>query len=167
MSTEFQITVDDYIAAGLLNGEMTPKSKIIHLVIDIVLVVSGIAAFYIDQPIWASGFIGAAIGANLLPFILRRIVIPWRLKKHYGKYNKMRKPMTVSMNGDEGIKFESEDGTGLLNWKDIHHWRENNEYLLIYLAPKIYHLLPKRIAENGFLLQDLKGNLIKNIGEST
>ena len=62
MEAEFQITRDDYVAAGLLNGEMTRKAKYIHYSIDAVLIVLGIAALYVDRYILAGGLIGAAIG---------------------------------------------------------------------------------------------------------
>jgi hypothetical protein len=166
MPVQFTITAEDYIAAGLLNGEMTRTAKRIHYAIDAVLVISGVVALYYGKGIWAGGLIGAAIGGNLLPFILRKYVAPWRLRAHYAKYRQMRKPLTIAVAND-GIKFESEDGVGVLKWPDIHHWRENDLLILIYLAPKIYHLVPKRIVEDGFPLEELKAGLIRNVGNAT
>jgi len=166
MESEFQITQDDYVAAGLLNGEMTRKSKIIHYTIDAVLVLLGIAAFYADKIIWASGLVGAAIGGNLFPYALRGLYAPWYLKRHYQKYKVVKKPISILLL-DMGVKFTTSNGEGLLKWEEMHHWRENSSLILIYLAPKIYHMIPKRIEKSGFSIAKLKEGLIENVGIAT
>ena len=166
MTEEFQITSDDYVSAGLLNGEMTSRAKYIHYAIDASLVALGIAALYFEKYIWACGLIGAAIGGNLLPFVLRNLYSPWYLRHHYDKYKAVKKPISISIL-DEGVKFTSESGEGLLNWQEIHHWREGSSMILIYLAPRIYHMVPKRIAEVGFPLRELKEKLIEHVGNAT
>lgn len=166
MEAEFQITEKDYVAAGLLNGEMTRKSKYIHYAIDAVLVLLGIVAFYADKIIWAGGLIGAAIGGNLFPYALRGLYAPWYLKRHYRKYKVVKKPISILLL-DEGVKFTTSNGEGLLKWEDMHHWRENSSLILIYLAPRIYHMIPKRIEELGFSITKLRNELIENVGIAT
>lgn len=163
METEFQITQDDYVAAGILNGEMTHKSKYIHYAIDVVLLVLGVIAIYTDNILWAGGLIGAAIGGNLLPYVLRCFYVPWYLKRHYQKYKAIRNPVCILLL-DEGVKFSSSSGEGLLKWEEMHHWRENSSFILIYLAPKIYHMIPKRIEKSGFSISKLREGLIENVG---
>jgi len=166
MATEYRISVDDYIQAGLLNGEMTARSKRIHLYIDIALVVLGALAFYFEQGIIGGALIGAAVGGNLLPYILRNYVSPWLLKRHYDKYPQMKKPVEITLD-ELGIRMESEDGSGILKWQDINRWRENKLLILVYLAPKIYHLIPKRIVNDGFPLQKLEEKLLDHVGVAT
>ena len=166
MEAEFQITKEDYVSAGLLNGEMNRKAKYIHYAIDAVFVILGFAMLYLGKMIWAGGFIGAAIGGNLLPYALRSLYVPWYLKRHYDKYKVVKKPVSISIN-DEGIKFSTSDGEGLLKWDEVHHWRENDSLILIYLAPKIYHMVPKRIEDMAFPVWQLKEKLLEHVGTAT
>ena len=166
MEAEFQITRDDYVAAGLLNGEMTRKAKYIHYSIDAVLIVLGIAALYVDRYILAGGLIGAAIGGNLLPYALRGLYVPWYLKKHYEKYKVVKKPVSISLH-DDGLKFATSSGEGSLKWSEIHHWRENDLLILIYLAPKIYHMIPKRVESSDFPVDRLRDRLFEHVGVAT
>ena len=82
------------------------------------------------------------------------------------RYKVVKKPLAILML-DEGIKFSSENGEGLLRWEEMHHWRENSSLILIYLAPRIYHMIPKRIEGSGFSITKLKAGLIENVGIAT
>lgn len=166
MPIKFHITPEDYVSAGLLNVEMTKRSKIIHYIIDSIFIILGLIAWYFERHIIVGWLIGAVIVGNLLPFLLRKFFVPWQLKRHYKKYSKIKKPFAIILNNDS-IKFESEDELGILEWNDIYKWRENSKYILIYLAPQIYHLVPKRIIEDGFPLNELEEALTKNVGIST
>jgi hypothetical protein len=165
MPTTIHITEEDYVNAGLLNGEMTRRSKRWHLAADILFVVLGCIAWYFDKRMIAFGLWGAGIGGAVGPLLIRQFLVPVLLKRHYRKYPKIQKPMTISL-GDEGLLFAADDGTGRLSWSEIHGWRENIEYLLVYLAPRMYHVLPKRIENEGFPLNELKQRLIENVGSA-
>ncbi|WP_027709752.1 YcxB family protein [Zooshikella ganghwensis] len=146
MKSQYRISSEEYIKAGLLNGEMSSKSKKVHMVIDVSFVVVGLVFIYLGNNVLAVGFIGAAIGGNLLPFIIRRFYTPWYLKRHFHKYPAIQKPISISVL-ENGVKFESESGEGTIMWNEIHHWREGKDMVLIYLAPKIYYVVPKRVPE--------------------
>ena len=166
MPNQFIISVEEYIASALLNGEMTQKGKRIHLAIDISLLILGVVTLFYGRYVIACASIGAVIGGNLFPFLLRKIYVPWMLKKHYEKYSNIKKPISASVE-NEGIKFESTDGANnVLKWLDIYSWRENNFLLLIYLAPNIYNIVPKRIETEGFPLQELRQRLLDNVGNA-
>jgi len=165
MEVTFQITLDDYISASLLSGEMTKRSRYIHYIIDILLIILGISSLYYGKYIWAGSFIGAAIGGNLLPYGLRKFFSPWYLRRHYNKYKVMKKPLSISLL-TEGIQFKSESGEGFLKWQEIHHWREGPSMILIYLAPRIYYIIPKKILEQGFPIEELKTYLFNHLGKS-
>ena len=166
MSIKFHITPEDYVAAGLLNVQITQRSKIIHYIIDPTFVILGLIAWYFERHIITAWLIGAVIISNLLPLLFRNLLLPWLLKRDYKKYNKIKKPTSIILNNG-GIKFESEDEFGTLEWNDIYKWRKNSKYILIYLSPQLYHLVPKRIIEDGFPLNELEEALTKNVGIST
>ena len=43
----------------------------------------------------------------------------------------------------EGLAMASRDGQGLLRWETVLKWREDEEFVLIYLAPRLFHILPE------------------------
>jgi hypothetical protein len=165
MATRFEITVDDYVACGKLNGEMTRRSRIAHAAIDGILIVSGILAWTYGQSLLAAALVGAGIGAFLIPWGLGRTFIPWYLKRHFAKYPKIRKPIEIDFD-DDGIRFTSSDEIGVLRWDEIHRWRADDNYLLLYPAPRIYHLVPRRIERLGFPMKELMAHLSKRVGSA-
>jgi hypothetical protein len=166
MPVPFTISEQDYVKSAQLNGELTKKAKIFHLIIDTLLFLAGVSSLLNGNIILGSAFIGVAIGAVTLPYLLKFFIIPFILKRHYKKYRQMQKQMNVELAAD-GLSFQTETGSALLTWPDIHAWRENNEYIIIYIAPKIYHVLPVRISENGFPISELKSALLSNVGIAT
>ena len=126
MSVPFTISEQDYVKSAQLNGELTKKTKIVHLVIDTLLVLAGISSILNGNIVLGSAFIGAAIGAVTLPFLLRILVIPFLLKRHYKKYRQMQKQMSVELTTD-GLSFKTETGSTILKWPDIYAWRLRNE----------------------------------------
>jgi hypothetical protein len=162
MTSKYQITPEEYVKAGLLNGEIRGKAKIIHIGIELLLVAAGLVFLYLEEYIFASGLIGAVIGGYLIPFLFRKCYTPWYLKKHYCKYPAMQKPMSIFVMED-GVKFKNDAGEGTVAWSEIHKWREGKEMVLIYPAPKIYYMVPKRVSEIG----DLCENLQSRVGKAT
>lgn len=163
MPASFTISENDYIKSAQLNGAPTKKAKIFHLVVDILLFLAGITSLLNANIVLGFAFIGAAIGAITLPFLLRALIVPLILRRHYKKYRQMQKQMSVELIAD-GLSFKTENGSSSLVWADIYSWRENSEYIIIYIAPKIYHTLPTRIRENGFPIDELKSELLRHVG---
>ena len=130
------------------------------------LVLAGASSLLNGNIVLGSAFIGVVIGAVTLPFLLKNFVIPFLLKRHYKKYRQMQKQMSAELTAD-GLLFKTETGSATLKWLDIYAWRENSEYIIIYIAPKIYHVLPVRIGENGFPVSELKNVLLSNVGVAT
>lgn len=155
MENQYQITVDEYVQAGLLNGELSRKTKQIHWAIEAGLLALGAVFFYLNSVALAFGMIGAVLGANLLPYLLRKLFVPWSLRRHYKNYLAIQKPTTISVL-DQGVKFASPSGEGTILWGELHHWRENAELILLYPAPRIYYMVPKRVAESISLVENLK-----------
>lgn len=44
----------------------------------------------------------------------------------------------------EGLSWSTARGTALVPWDDLYGWREGPSLFLLYLAPEMYHLVPKR-----------------------
>ena len=166
MPTTFTITEEDYIKSALLNGELTRKTKIVHLVIDLLLVAAGFISFIRGDASLAYIFIGTAVGAVTAPYLVRLTLTPWLLKRHYKKYRQIQRPIDAQLT-TEGMFYSTDAGSALLKWADIFSWRESRDYILIYVAPKMYHVLPTRLTDNGFPIDKLKSELLNHVGVAT
>jgi hypothetical protein len=78
----------------------------------------------------------------------------------------MQKQMSIEL-ATEGLSFKTKNGNSILPWADIYSWRESNEYILIYIAPKMYHTIPVRLGESGFPIKELKSELSSHVGIAT
>jgi len=56
---------------------------------------------------------------------------------------------------EEGIEFSTADSNGMIRWEKFLKWRQNDNYLLVYLMPRMYYIIPKSIEASGFDLAAL------------
>ncbi len=166
MQATFNITEQDYVKSAIINGEPTRKTKIFHFTVDALLILAGTLSFLNGNYALAGAMFGTAIGAVILPFSIKKLFGPLLLKRHYKKYRQIQRSISVQLTTD-GIFYSTDSGTALLKWADIFSWRESSEYILVYVAPKIYHILPTRLIELGFPIEDLKTALHNNVGAAT
>ena len=158
MKATYHITEDDYAAALILGTRVTLRS-FSRLGVLICIVVLG--AFLIGEE--ATAFVYGASGTVtiflvLYFLVLRRFTIPASLRKHYRQYRLMQDPVSVELT-DSGIVQTSEQFTTKLPWDYILGWRENDAYFLLAIAPRLYHIMPKRIAAEGFDFNLLRSRL--------
>lgn len=152
MKTEYTITEIDYVNAMKLFTRISSRTTILYV---IALLMLGFVAVN-GSPILKNAAIGGLIGGVAVIFLVRFVINPVLSRKHYRKYKAIQEPLFIQLM-DEGVQFSNFDGEGLLRWEKIHKWRQNEEYVLIYPMPRIYHIIPKTIGESGFDL----GALIK------
>jgi len=162
MKAEYKITEDDYVKALKLYGKLTPKLIIIYAVAIIILV---LLAIYGSQII-RGGAIGALVGGSIAVFGGRFVVAPLLARRHYRKYKAIQEPMAVEFN-DDGLMFYSTDAESKLKWNKILKWRQNSDYILVYLMPRLYHVIPKPLSNIGFKIDKLVALLEQNVGKET
>ena len=156
MKKEYNITEEDYVLADKLYSKPTKNILIFYFVSALALILASIT--YDKIIIGICGIIGGYIGQATV----RHLYSPWATKRQYRSYKAAHKPILISKT-PEGINFKSEVGDAILIWEHIHSWRENTNYLLIYQAPKIYHIIPKRI---GSIANDIRESLINKVGSA-
>lgn len=158
MKATYHISEDDYAAALILGTRVTLRS---FTRLGVLICVFVLGAFLIGEEAIAfiSGAAGTVVIFLVLYFLLlRRFVVPASLRKHYRKYRLMQDPVSVELS-DDGIEQTSEQFTTKLPWEYILGWRENDEFFLLAIAPRLYHILPKRIASDGFDFDLLRSRL--------
>jgi hypothetical protein len=162
MSTEYTLTEREYVSAALLNGEIRGKSRIIHRVLDSALIICALILISLQEYVLAIAVFCAFVFANVLPFLLQRLLVPWQLKRHYQKYPSIQKPVSCAVS-TSGIDFKSENSEGCIPWPEIHKWRSGRGLVLVYPAPKLYYAIPMEVAEKERLVPALA----ENVGNAT
>ena len=160
MESTFTITEEEYVKANKLYTKPTKKILYFYLITVTML----LALFVLSDTmkyriiiicVIAGGFVGQ--------FIARHIYAPWQTKKQYKAYKAVQEPILVNYT-DTGLNFKSAIGEATIEWQRINKWRENNNLLLLYQAPNVYHVIPKRIGE---ISNKIKDALIQHVGKAT
>ena len=162
MKAQYQISEDDYVRAVRLFGKFTRKQLYVYFVLAGVLVL----CVLLGSPIvWAAG-IGGLIGGSIAILGGRFVVSPLLARRHYRKYKAIQDKFKVELLPD-GLKFSSSSSEGKLTWDKVFRWRQNESYILVYLMPRLFHILPKSVANNGFNVSELTNRLLENVGPET
>ena len=159
MNATYRISEDDYVNAMKLFAKLTPRAIAVYLVAALVFVVLAI----FGSPVIKGGAIGGLAGGLIVTVVGRYIVSPILARKHYRKYKGIHDEFTVEIL-DDGVRFTSPNSDGKLTWENMLKWRQNENYILIYPMPRIYHILPKSIATSGFDVPFLINQLNQHVG---
>lgn len=159
MEARFRISEQDYVDAMRLFGRLTRRWIIAYSVSAVPL----LALAYFGSPVWRGAAIGGLIGGLLVALAARNIVGPLLARRHYRKYKAMHEEFVVEL-VDDGVRFASPTADGRVTWDNVHRWREDEALVLIYLMPRLFHIIPKAVAAQGFDLQGLTHALHQHVG---
>ena len=131
-----------------------------YAVVAIALIIVSITATSFIVKI---GAIGGVVGGFIGHMVVRHLYAPWRTRKQYRAYQAAQEPVEVKVLS-ESLLFKSNIGEAVIEWSRINKWRENEDLLLIYQAPEVYHILPKRV---GGSISKIREALVQNVGKKT
>lgn len=110
----------------------------------------------------AIGYLGL-IGGTLGYFVTIHLICPWQARKNYRNYKAIQRPLKLELTGD-GFTIKAENGTSAVKWDLLLKWRENRDVIIVYFAPKLYYLIPKRISDVGFDIEIFRQSLQEKLG---
>jgi hypothetical protein len=149
----------DYVNSNRLAAVATKKQLLWLTAGGVLLFLLGLFG---EGSIRGAGIFGLICG--ILGYILTLYVItPWNAKRHYRNYKSIQEPLKIEM-VDSGFKITADSGQSNVKWGNLLRWRKNGKYILIYFAPKIYYLIPKRLEESGLDIKNLKKSLQEKLG---
>jgi hypothetical protein len=160
MEAKFRISEQDYVDAMRLFGKLTPRWIAIYSAAALAFA----ALAYFGSPVLRGGAIGGLIGGALVVLVLRPVLSPLLARRHYRKYKAMHVEFRVEL-VDDGVRIASPTAEGRITWEQVHKWRENDAFVLIYPMPRLFHIIPKALAAQGFDLQGLADGLRRHVGE--
>jgi hypothetical protein len=160
MESTFTITEEEYVKANKLFTRPTKKIINVYIISSVILITLFILT---DTMIYKITVIGALFGGFIGQFIVRHVYAPWQTKKQFKVYKAIQEPVTV-LYSESGLEFKEKTGRGTIEWNRIYKWRENNNLLLLYQAPGVYHIIPKRAGEIVIKIQEA---LSQHVGKAT
>lgn len=164
-TTETTISQEECIKASNLNCRPTAK-RLTCLAIFILVVTSLLSNFVVTGNIQNFGFvlicvIAAIIGFEILLYLLRVYIV----RRNYRLSPIVHQACSIHFL-ENGLLFKSKNGENLLEWKYIIKWRQNKEFILVYLTPYQYSIIPKRLEANGLDITSLENALLTHVGKA-
>ena len=157
----YQISEDDYLKALILGGLFSWKYYLRVSLIALLLAVMLFIAPETGQYMAAGGLIGVVIFIVLA----RYVILPAKIRKNYQKYKLMHDEVGIQLE-DEGIHHTVPDGEQLIRWEKIVKWRHNYAYILLYISPRLFLVIPKSIVAKGFDVPMLVIRLTQQVGKA-
>lgn len=158
MKATYRITEDDYVNAMKLAAKTSVWLLLIYSILSIALIL-----LVIFGPL--SGItIAALAGSFIFAMGWRYIGLPIISRRHYRKSKLLHEESSIELLED-GIRSTSSTGNGKLTWDKMLKWRQNKNCILIYLAPRLFAIIPKRIGSNGFDNSLLSSTLLSHVGK--
>ena len=161
MKHHYRITEDDFVAATKLSARLTP------IRIALVLLVLGALALLavFGGPVLSAGGIAGLVSGSLTYLAIRFFFTPYSARRNYRKYPAMHQKQWLELT-PEGLAGGSPIGQALVGWEHIIKWRENDEFVLVYVMPRMFYIVKKVWAEEGVDVEGLRKALGERVGRA-
>jgi hypothetical protein len=146
-SVSLTLTADDYVAANRLHllGYLRKRTALVNYTMLVLAYFVWVAAAYLGQ--WgAMGWLAfnacfAAVPVCIIASYF--LSIPITTRKTYRDHKTIHRPYTYSWS-ETGLAVASANGEWNLAWSDYLKWDENAQVFILYQAPRLFNILPKR-----------------------
>ena len=162
MDIEYTITEYDYVRALKLAAVATRKQLLWLSLLGLFLL---LLALFGNHSVRFAGIFGISFGI-IGYFLTLYVVSPLMARRQYRKYKLLHQPFRFVLT-DSGYIVKNESGELNVKWSDLLRWRANDEFILLYFAPKLFHLVPKKIAEKEIDISEIEQKLAAQIGSAT
>ena len=160
MDIQYNITEKDYIESVKLAAVATKKQFQLLGIVGFGLL---LLALFGPQGFKGIGYI-ALIGGVVGYLLTLHVISPWQAKISYRSYKIIQDTIKLTIE-EEGYTLESINGTNEMKWGDLLKWREDEHVVLVYYTPKIFHMVPKRVADLGFDMERFRNLLQEKLGD--
>jgi len=159
MTATFRISEADYVEAMKLYAKWPQKWRWIAVAVAVLLVLGAVFGTRLLQ----AGAIGGLIGGTGVLLATRFVLMPMTARRHYRKYKSIREEFSVELL-DDALRLRAPHGESRVVWANVFKWRQNDRFVLLYLMPRLFHVLPKSVAAQGFDLPGLVERLNRHVG---
>jgi hypothetical protein len=164
LKAQYRITEDDFAKVARLNA----WRNLITRPSAPQLMASGIIIIPLGLAIWKLPAAGPVFAFTATVFaILFAVALfvrgPRLSRQHYRQFKAIQEPITIELL-DGRIRLSSPDGGSNMPWPKIFKWRQNEQFILIFKMPLLFHIVPKSIAREGFDIALLVRRLAEQVG---
>lgn len=159
----FRYEVRDFIHAYRLSTRPGPRRA--ALLALAIAAIFGAILWY--EPDWDARLAACASGAvgGLAIFLLHRYVyLPLYARRLFANYPMLRVERSLSLEPD-GLRDVTDRTNALLVWRDFVHWRADDKSVLLYTSPRLFIVVPARLAQQGFPVGELKSALARDFAQ--
>ena len=165
IALRFNLTFEDYLSAIQLHAKRGLWPRMVSFIVDWLYPPLGVFFFGIAFLQWrgheTTGSVLFAVFAGII-LVAGRFHLRWKYKRGYQR--------TRTGSGDTSIFFREDNFSAEehdyekteYNWNAVKSWRENAKVMLVYLAPALFIVIPKRAISEP-QLQDLRALFARKI----
>ena len=147
MQIQFQLSLDDYLAAQRLHAKRSFWSRLVRVLTRYIYPAIGLVFLALSSLFI---FDKASMESSSTMLICGIILVFYPIYLHFW----LRRCYKRTRSGNDGcqlifdegrISVEGQYSKGEMEWKAIHYFREDKSVFLLYLAPAKFIAIPKRV----------------------
>ena len=157
--TRIELQVSDVVAAQRLH--MRPSLRVLVLVAALVIVMVVVIAVLISGRLTSALYpavLVAAVTAVVLWSAMYLLYLPWLARRMYRQHKMLRDASEISWD-EHGITCRSAAAHSTIAWEDYVKWKEGEHLFLVYLADRLFQMVPKRVFASAAEEQDFRRHL--------
>lgn len=162
MTARFRLSEDDYVDAMRLYGRLPRPGRWLVAALAAGLLLVAVFGTGDARP----GALGGLVGGTLVLLAMRYVVLPMTARRHYRKYKAIQDEFSVELQ-DDALRLWAPHGESRIVWSNLLKWRQDERFVLMYLMPRLFHVLPKSVAAQGFDVEALIERLERHVGRET
>jgi hypothetical protein len=162
-ATTFRYQAQDFVEAQQLHVWLRRKHMI---ALTIFFIAAASVAFVLlgDRGAAAIVCAGGALGGIAIAAAIYYWIVPYRMRRDF-EHRPLAQIEHVYELRKDGLRLASARGESVLLWRDFIQWRANENVVLLYTAPRLFLLIPRRLAASGFPIEALQAALAVNVRE--
>lgn len=158
MLVSYRISQEDYVNAMRLHDRLMPRPALI-----VVAIVAGMAIVATYGPVWLQPASVGALCGLLVVMLFNWGASPLIARRRYRLYKAIHEEFGILLRDHDFLLWTSRTEV-TVSWAKVRGWRENSDYVLVYVMPRLFYIVPKSLRKKGFDIETLTRRLREHVG---
>jgi hypothetical protein len=158
-SMKIQLEWQDYLKANHLHIIQT-SSTTSFLITNVLMLLNGLGLwvvyFITEESLLLYLFLFLII-VSLFNLLFNFVWMPYQAKKVFEQQKNMQRNIEIEVL-EFGLRETSKIGEVVVPWSDFHEWREDEDYLMLYLSKVMFTIIPKSGVKDN---EEIEGIMLK------
>ena len=159
MQTAVDINQNDYLQASFLSLRASQFRYIWPIRGVVLAIYGGVIYYFLHSLLVTLAFVGLML---VLILVMNYGVVYYRVKKEFSQHKLIQQGYTFEFDA-QGCRLETVHGFTKYDWQDLLKWASNSKSIIIYPAPRVFYIIPKRLNSDEFDIQLLESYLMKQL----